>query len=82
VGQVTAQAVAKVGSLNNAKLIQELHSGDTFASVQGPVKFDSTGQNTSAVSYLFQWQNAALVPVFPVNSTGAQSPEYPKPLWP
>jgi ABC-type branched-subunit amino acid transport system substrate-binding protein len=82
VGQVASQAVTKIGSLNNAKLIQELHSGDTFASVQGSVKFDSTGQNTDALSYLFQWQNAALVPVFPVGSTGAQIPEYPKPAWP
>ena len=82
VGQVVAQAVTKIGDLNNTKLIQELHSGDTFTSVQGPVKFDSTGQNTVIQSYLFQWQNDALVPVFPVNSAGAQNPEYPKPTWP
>jgi branched-chain amino acid transport system substrate-binding protein len=81
VGQVVAQAIAKVGSLNQAKLIQELHS-DTFTSVQGPVKFDSTGQNTVIGSYLFQWQNGSLVPIFPADTTGAASPEYPKPTWP
>ncbi len=81
VGQVAAQAVTKIGSLNQAKLIQELHS-DTFTSVQGPVKFDITGQNTVIQSYLFQWQSGALVPIFPAGSTGAQPPEYPKPAWP
>jgi branched-chain amino acid transport system substrate-binding protein len=43
VGQVVAQAVTKNNSLDNAKLITELHSGDTFQSVQGDVKFDATG---------------------------------------
>jgi branched-chain amino acid transport system substrate-binding protein len=81
VGQVIAQAVTKIGSLNQAKLIQELHS-DTFTSVQGPVKMDSTGQNTLVQSFLFQWQNGSLVPIFPADTTGAQAPEYPKPNWP
>jgi branched-chain amino acid transport system substrate-binding protein len=81
VGQVVQQAVTKVGSLDQAKLIQELHS-DTFTSVQGPVKFDTTGQNTVIGAYLFLWQNGSLVPIFPADTTGAQSPEYPKPNWP
>ena len=50
VGQVVQQALEKIGTVDNTKLIQELHSGDTFQSVQGPVKFDSTGQNTAAIS--------------------------------
>jgi branched-chain amino acid transport system substrate-binding protein len=81
VGQVVQQAVTKVGSLDQSKLIQELHS-DTFTSVQGPVKFDGTGQNTVIGAYLFQWQNGSLVPIFPSDTTGAQAPEYPKPNWP
>src|SRR5438067_4761705 len=56
VGQVVQQAVTKIGTLDNQKLIAELHSGGTFTTVQGPVKFDSTGQNTAAIAYLFQWQ--------------------------
>jgi branched-chain amino acid transport system substrate-binding protein len=80
VGQVVQQAVTKNGSLDNQKLIQELHS-DTFQSVQGPVKFDSTGQNTAAQAYLFQWQNGSLIPVYPASLAKA-SPEYPKPNWP
>jgi branched-chain amino acid transport system substrate-binding protein len=82
VGQVVAQAVTKNSSLDNAKLIAELHSGDTFQSVQGDVKFDSTGQNIAALAYLFQWQKGALVPVYPANAQGAVAPEFPKPNWP
>lgn len=82
VGQVVAQAVTKNNSLDNAKLIAELHSGDTFQSVQGDVKFDSTGQNVAALAYLFQWQKGSLVPVYPANAQGAVAPEFPKPNWP
>jgi branched-chain amino acid transport system substrate-binding protein len=81
VGEVVQQAVTKTGSLDNQKLIAELHSGDTFTTVQGPVKLDSTGQNTAATAYLFQWQNGSLVPVYPTNVASAK-PEYPKPNWP
>jgi branched-chain amino acid transport system substrate-binding protein len=81
VGEVVQAAVTKNHSLDNGKLIQELHSGDTFQSVQGPVKFDSTGQNTAAVAYLFQWQNGNLIPVYPA-SIATAAPEFPKPNWP
>jgi branched-chain amino acid transport system substrate-binding protein len=81
VGQVIQQAVTKIGSLDKQKLIAELHSGATYTTVQGPVKFDPTGQNTAATAYLFQWQNGSLVPVYPANVASAQ-PEYPKPNWP
>lgn len=79
-GQILEQAINKIHRIDNAALIQELHS-DTFNSILGPVKFDDSGQNTFAVSYLEQWQQGQLTPVFP--SAGAQSkPEYPKALWP
>ena len=81
VGQVIQQAVTKINSLDNQKLIAALHSGATYTTVQGPVKFDTTGQNTAATAYLFQWQNGSLVPVYPTNVASAQ-PEYPKPNWP
>ena len=81
VGQVVQQALEKIGTVDNAKLIQELHSGDTFQSVQGPVKFDSTGQNTAATAYLFQWQKGQLVPVYPA-SVATVGPMFPKPAWP
>lgn len=81
VGQVVQQAVEKNGSLDNSKLIQTLHSNTTFQSVQGAVKFDSTGQNTAASAYLFQWQTGKFIPVFPAGSASA-SPVFPKPAWP
>lgn len=82
VGQVVQQAVTKVGSLDQAKLIQVLHN-NTFTSVQGPVKFDSTGQNTAIQAFLFQWQGGKLLPVYPASSDpNFKTPEYPRPNWP
>ncbi len=80
VGQVVAQAITKIKSLDQTKFIAELHSNATFQSVQGPVKFDNTGQNVMARAYLFQWQKGALVPVYPVST--AAKPEFPKPSFP
>ncbi len=80
VGQVLEQAVNKIHSIDNAALIKELHSGDTFDSVQGSVKFDDKGQNIAAQAYLFQWQNGNLIPVYP-SSAAKASPMYPKPQW-
>ena len=81
VGQVAFLAITKIKSIDNAKLIAELHSGDTFQSVQGPVKFDATGQNTIAQAYLFQWQKGTFMPVYPTLAALA-TPEFPKPSWP
>ena len=81
VGQVFQQAATKAGSIDNAKIIAELHSGDTFQSVQGGVKFDATGQNMLGTGYLFQWQKGMLVSVYPASQASA-APEYPKPSWP
>jgi branched-chain amino acid transport system substrate-binding protein len=81
VGEVVQQAVTKTGTLDNTKLIAQLHSGATYMTVQGPVKFDSTGQNTAATAYLFQWQGGNLIPVFPANVAQAKV-EYPRPNWP
>jgi branched-chain amino acid transport system substrate-binding protein len=81
VGEVVQQAAKKINSIDNAKLIAELHSSDTYQTVQGPVKFDDTGQNVAATAYLFQWQKGSLVPVYPANVASAQ-PVYPKPNWP
>lgn len=81
VGQVLQQAATKINSIDNAKLIAELHSGDTFMSVQGPVKFNDQGENILATGYLFQWQKGSLVSVYPANQA-TNAPEYPKPNWP
>ena len=81
VGQTLQQAAAKVNSIDNTKIISELHSGDTFQTVQGPVKFNDQGQNILASGYLFQWQKGALVSVYPA-SQATNPPEFPKPNWP
>jgi branched-chain amino acid transport system substrate-binding protein len=79
VGQVLQQAVQKAQTIDNAKLIAELHK-DTFQTLQGPVQFDGQGKNTLAVAFLFQWQGNQLIPVYPSQSAQA-NPLYPKPPW-
>lgn len=79
VGQVLEQAVTKINSFENSKLINELHS-DTFNTVQGAVKFDETGQNTLGLSYLFQWQHGDFIPVYP-SFAAAENPTFPKQPW-
>ncbi len=77
--QVLEQVVNKVHSIDNAKLIQALRTG-TFNSLQGPVKFGPDGENTVGVPFLFQWQHAKLIPVYPLFSAQA-NPEFPKKQW-
>ena len=81
VGQVIAQAVQATHGFDNAKIIAYLHSGVTFDSVQGPVKFDSLGENTAQKTLTFQWQNATLVQSIPTATAGAHPPIFPKPAW-
>jgi branched-chain amino acid transport system substrate-binding protein len=81
VGEVTAQAVEGTHSFVGSKLIAYLHSGKTFSSVQGPVKFNSLGENVKAIAFIFQWQNGKFVQVLPANATGSVKIVYPKPNW-
>jgi len=76
VAQVLEQAVTNIHSIDNTKLIAELHSG-TYQTVQGPAKFADNGENTLSVPYLWQWQKGQFITVYPAN--GAQAtPEFPK----
>lgn len=81
VGQVMQQVIEKIQSLDNAKILAELHSGSTYTSVQGPVTFDDVGENIAAKALIFQWQNGQFLPVYPPAGATAQ-PEYPKANWP
>ena len=81
VGQVVTQAVQATHGFDNAKIIAYLHSGVTLNSVQGPVKFDSVGENTALKATTFQWQAGVLNPVIPVGSPGTKKPTFPKPPW-
>ena len=77
--QVLEQAVTKINSVDNAKLIQELHS-DTYNTLQGVVKFADDGENSLAVAYLFQWLSGQLTVVYP-SSAAQQTPQFPKQPW-
>ena len=83
VGQVTQQAITAVGSVSNSKIISYLHSGVTLQTVQGTVKFDSLGENASAVAFVFQWQKTGtqFVQVLPASASGSVSILATKPAW-
>ena len=81
VGQVVDQAVTHDKSLSNASLISYLHSGVTLQSVQGPVRFNSLGENLVATAFIFQWQNGKFVQVLPAGAPGSVKILYPKPGW-
>lgn len=82
VGQVIAQAVEATKGFDQKKIIAYLHSGATLQSVQGPVRFDSLGENVAAKPFAFQWQKGGnFVQVLPPNAKGSKKIEYPKPAW-
>jgi branched-chain amino acid transport system substrate-binding protein len=81
VGEVTAEAVKATGGTNGSKIVAYLHSGVTLASVQGPVRFNSLGENVKAIAFIFQWQNGNFVQVLPANAPGSVPVLYPKPNW-
>jgi branched-chain amino acid transport system substrate-binding protein len=80
VGQVAAQAIKATGGVDNTKIVSYLHRGVTLTSVQGPVHFNSVGENESATAFVFQWQNGTLVQALPAGS-GSSAIEFPKPAW-
>ena len=77
--QVLEQAVTQIQSVDNAKLIQELHS-NIFNTLEGAVKFAEDGENAVGVAFLFQWQGGQLIAVYP-DTSAQQNPRYPKPRW-
>jgi branched-chain amino acid transport system substrate-binding protein len=81
VGQVVTQAVAATHSIDNAKILAYLHKGTLMDSVQGPVKFDSLGENLAQKAETFQWQGANLALTLPLGSKGSTAPQYPKLAW-
>ena len=83
VGQVMDQAVTATGGTDNAKIISYLHSGVTLSSVQGPVKFDSLGENSASAAFVFQWQDGGTQfnQVLPVGAAGSVAIIATKPAW-
>ena len=83
VGQVLQAAVKATGSIDNAKIITYLHSGVTLSTVQGSVHFDSLGENSSAIAFIFQWQDSGtkFVQVLPSTASGSVPILATKPAW-
>jgi branched-chain amino acid transport system substrate-binding protein len=82
VGQVLAQAVTATDGTSNASIVKYLHSGVTLTTVQGPVKFDSLGENADADAFVFQWQSGGkFVQVLPSSAPGSVAILAAKPAW-
>jgi len=78
VGQVLQQAVENTQSVDNAKLITEMHAG-TFKTVVGPLSFTELGQPKGSFMAL-QWQGDSYVIVAP-DYARQKEPVWPKPSW-
>jgi branched-chain amino acid transport system substrate-binding protein len=81
VGQAIARAVQATHGFNQAKIIAYLHSGRTMSSVQGPIKFNSLGENLAQQTATFQWVKGTLEQVIPTSLKGSKRVVYPKPAW-
>jgi branched-chain amino acid transport system substrate-binding protein len=83
VGQVMEQAIKATGGTDNAKIIQYLHGNVTLQSVQGPVKFDSLGENGASAAFIYQWQNGGNTynQVLPASASGSVAIIGTKPAW-
>ncbi len=78
VGQVLQQAIENTQSIDNAKLIEEMHKS-TFTTVVGPLSFDELGQPKGSYMVL-QWQGGKIVIVGPDYAKQSE-PIWPKPNW-
>ncbi len=78
VGQVLQQAIETTQSVDNAKLIEEMHKA-TFTTVVGPLSFDEAGKPKGSYMIL-QWQGDMYKIVAPDFAKQAD-PVWPKPNW-
>src|SRR3990172_6027354 len=74
VGQILQQAVENTQSIDNAKLIDEMHSA-TFKTVVGPLSFDEVGRPQGSFMIL-QWRGEGYLIVYPDFAKQAD------PIWP
>ena len=83
VGQVAAAAIKATGGTDNTKIIQYLHSGVPVQTVQGPVQFNSLGENVAADAFIFQWQEhgTRFAQVLPQGVLGTVPILATKPAW-
>ena len=78
VGQIVQQAVENTQSIDNAVLIDEMHSA-TFTTVVGPLSFDEVGKPKGSFMIL-QWRGDGYLIVYPDFAQQAD-PIWPKPEW-
>ncbi len=78
VGQILQQAVENTQSIDNAKLIEEMHRA-TFQTVVGPLSFDEVGKPKGSFMIL-QWRGDGYLIVAPDFAKQAD-PVWPKPEW-
>lgn len=81
VGQVVAQAVEAVGSVEDQAALRDFIRENTFETVVGPLSFNERGEPQGA-HMILQWQDGAIEIVLPEDSP-VQTAEviYPKPEW-
>jgi branched-chain amino acid transport system substrate-binding protein len=78
VGQVLQQAVENTKSVDNTKLIEEMHKS-TFKTVVGPLSFDDVGRPKGSFMVL-QWQGGKSYIIAP-DFAKQKDPVWPKPNW-
>jgi branched-chain amino acid transport system substrate-binding protein len=78
VGQLIEAVAAKTGKVDNATIIQTLHSG-TWPTILGDLAWSANGSPTGTFN-LVQWQGGKLLPVYPASVAQAQ-PVAAKPNW-
>ncbi len=78
VGQVLQQAIENTQSVDNAKLIADMHSA-TYKTVVGPLSFDELGQPKGSFMVL-QWQGGTYKIVAPDYAKQVDA-VWPKPNW-
>ena len=78
VGQVVADIADKTNKIDNATIINTLHSG-TWSTILGDLSWSDNGAPRGQFT-LVQWQHGNLLPVFPL-ANSATRPEAPKPNW-
>ena len=78
-GQLVQEVAKKTGKIDNATIINALHSG-TWPTVEGNLSWDQYGAPTGS-EYLTQWVNGTLYPVWPQNVALHAPIGPPKPPW-
>ncbi|HEY5294186.1 MAG TPA: amino acid ABC transporter substrate-binding protein, partial [Gaiellaceae bacterium] len=78
VGQLLQRVAAKIGSIDNQKIITALHKG-VWPTIEGNLAWDANG-SPNGNDLLVEWINGKLLPVYPHNVAVAK-PTSPKPAW-